>query len=141
MQEALIKASGIPYTILRSTQFFEFGASIADAATEGNTVRVPGGSAAIQPIFSDDVVAVLADLVVGTPLNDTVEVGGPERFRFYEFIARVLSFRNDKRQLIADPHARYFGTEVGEDSLVPVGEARIGQTRYDAWASRSNTAR
>jgi uncharacterized protein YbjT (DUF2867 family) len=141
MQEALIKASGVPYTILRSTQFFEFGASIADAATDGKTVRVPGGAASIQPIFSADVVAALADLVVGAPLNETVEVAGPERFRFYEFIARVLSFKNDKRQLIADPHARYFGTEVGEESLVPLGEARIGQTRYDAWAARSSTAR
>jgi|SRR3569833_1188931 len=139
-QESLIKASGIPYTILRSTQFFEFGGSIADAAAEGNVIRVPGRGA-IQPIFSDDVVSVLAELVVEAPLNGTVEVGGPERFRFHEFIARVLWFKNDKRQLIADPRARYFGTEVGEESLVPVGEARIGRMPYDAWASRSGTAR
>jgi len=139
MQESLIKASNIPYTILRSTQFFEFGGAIADAATEGKMVGVPGRGS-IQPIFSDDVVSVLADLVAAAPLNGTVEVGGPERFRFHEFIARVLWFKNDKRQVIADPHARYFGTELGEESLVPVGEARIGRMRYDAWATRSGTA-
>src|SRR5690242_10685715 len=89
VQENLIKGSGIPYSILRSTQFFEFGGSIADAATEGTTVRVPGG-AFIQPIFSDDVVSVLAEIALGPPLNGTLEVGGPKRFRFDEFIAHVL---------------------------------------------------
>src|SRR5262249_32529918 len=94
-QENLIKASGIPYSILRSTQFFEFGGRIADDASDGTTIRVPG--AFIQPILSDDVVAVLADLVLGPPLNGIVEVGGPERFRFEEFITRTLNGKHDKR--------------------------------------------
>jgi uncharacterized protein YbjT (DUF2867 family) len=130
-QEALIKSSGIPYTILRSTQFFEFGKSIADAATAGNTVRVP--DALIQPIVSDDVVSVLAEIALGQPVNGTLEVGGPERFRFEAFIDRVLSAKNDKRNVVADLHARYFGTELAEESLVPIGKARLGQTRFDAW--------
>jgi uncharacterized protein YbjT (DUF2867 family) len=130
-QEALIKSSGIHYTILRSTQFFEFGKSIADAATAGNTVRVP--DALIQPIVSDDVVSVLAEIVLGQPVNGTLEVGGPERFRFEAFIDRVLSAKNDKRNVVADLHARYFGTELAEESLVPIGKARLGQTRFDAW--------
>jgi len=133
-QEALIKSSGIPYTILRSTQFFEFGNSIADAATAGNTVRVP--DALIQPIVSDDVVSVLGEIVLGQPVNGTLEVGGPERFRFEAFIDRVLSAKNDKRNVVSDLHARYFGTELAEESLVPIGQARLGQTRFDAWISR-----
>jgi uncharacterized protein YbjT (DUF2867 family) len=139
-QENLVKGSGIPYTILRSTQFFEFGGRIADDATDGNTVRVPG-AALIQPILSDDVVSVLAEIALGPPVNGTVEVGGPERFRFNEFIARALSIKNDKRNVVADLHARYFGTELAEESLVPVGKARIGQTRFDAWISRSSASR
>jgi len=140
VQESLIKACGIPYSILRSTQFFEFGGSIADAATEGKTVRVPG-AAFIQPILSDDVVSVLAEIVLGPPLNGTVEVGGPDRFRFDEFMAHVLGARNDNRKVVADPHARYFGTELTEESLVPIGAARIGSTRYDAWVNRPGVAR
>jgi uncharacterized protein YbjT (DUF2867 family) len=132
-QEKLIKESGIPYSILRATQFFEFGASIADAATDGNVVRVP--DALIQPILSDDVVSALGEIVLGQPVNGTLEVGGPERFRFNEFIGRVLSAKQDKRQIVADAHARYFGTQLSEESLVPVGKARLGSIRYDAWAS------
>jgi uncharacterized protein YbjT (DUF2867 family) len=139
VQENLIKNSGIPYSILRSTQFFEFGGGIADAATEGTTVRVPGG-ALIQPIYSADVVSVLAEITVGPPLNGTVEVGGPERYRFDEFITHVLSAKHDKRNVVADPHARYFGTELTEQSLVPVGEARLGSTQYDDWANGPNAA-
>jgi uncharacterized protein YbjT (DUF2867 family) len=139
-QESLIKESGIPYTILRSTQFFEFGGRIADEGSDGKTVRVPA-AALIQPILSDDVVAVLADIALGTPANGTVEVGGPERFQFEEFIARALRGKNDQRTVVADPHARYFGTELDEDSLVPVGKARLGQTKFDAWVASSNAAR
>lgn len=135
-QENLIKASATPYTILRSTQFFEFGGRIAEEGSNGNTVRVPG--ALIQPILSDDVVSVLAEIALGPPVNGTVEVGGPERFRFEDFIARALTGKNDKRKVVADLHARYFGTELREESLVPGNEARIGQTRFDAWLSRSN---
>lgn len=139
VQENLIKASGTPYTILRSTQFFEFGGRIADEASDGKTVRVPG--ALIQPILSDDVVSVLADIALGPPVNGTVEVGGPERLRFEDFIARTLSAKNDKRKVVADLHARYFGTELQEESLVTGNAARIGQTRYDVWLSRSNASR
>jgi len=138
-QENLIKASATPYTILRSTQFFEFGGRIADEGTEGNTVRVPG--ALIQPILSDDVVSVLAEIALGPPMNGTVEVGGPERFRFEDFVARALSGKNDQRKVVADLHARYFGTQLSEESLVPGQQARIGQTRFDAWLSRSNAPR
>jgi uncharacterized protein YbjT (DUF2867 family) len=134
-QEDLIKASGTPYTILRSTQFFEFGSRIADEGSDGNMVRVP--AALIQPVLSDDVVSVLAEIALGPPVNGTVEVGGPERFGFDEFVARALSVKNDKRKVVADVHARYFGTELGEESLIPGGKARIGQTRFEAWAGRS----
>ena len=133
-QENLIRASGTPYTILRATQFFEFGGLIADVGTDGNTVRVPAG-ALIQPIFSEDVVSVLTDIALGPALNGMLEVGGPERFPFEEFIARVLSAKQDKRKVVADLHARYFGAELGEESLVPGGEARVGQMRYDTWIS------
>jgi uncharacterized protein YbjT (DUF2867 family) len=138
-QEDLIKASGMPYTILRSTQFFEFGGRIADEASDGSTVRVPG--ALIQPILSDDVVLVLAELALGPPVNGTVEVGGPERFRFEEFIARALGGKNDNRKVVADLHARYFGTELSEESLVPGNKARLGQTRFDTWLSRFSAPR
>ncbi len=133
-QENLIKASEMPYTILRSTQFFEFGGRIAEAGSDGNMVRVP--AALIQPVVSDDVVSVLAEIALGSPVNGTVEVCGPERFRFEEFIARALSVKNDGRKVVADPHVRYFGAELGDESLIPDGKARIGQTRFDAWISR-----
>jgi uncharacterized protein YbjT (DUF2867 family) len=139
-QENLIKASGIPYTILRSTQFMEFGGRIADEASDGNMVRVPA-AALIQPILSDDVVSVLADISLGPPVNGTVEVGGPERFQFDKFIALVLSAKHDKRKVVADLQARYFGTELGEESLIPGGKARIGQTRFEAWIGRSGASR
>jgi uncharacterized protein YbjT (DUF2867 family) len=136
-QENLVKASGIPYTILRSTQFFEFGKPIAEAASDGSTVRVPAG-ALIQPVLSRDVVSVLAELALGPPLNRTAEVGGPERFRFDEFIAHVLKGTNDKRKVVADPNARYFGTALAEESLVTGSGAHLGQTRYDAWIGGSS---
>ena len=135
-QEKLIKESGMPYTILRSTQFFEFGGRIADEASDGTNVRVPG-AALIQPILSDDVVAALADITLAPPVNGMVEVGGPERFKFAEFITRALQGQKDKRNVVGDVHARYFGTELTEESLIPGGGARIGQTRYDAWLTRT----
>ena len=137
-QENLIKASGTPYTILRSTQFFEFVGRIADESSDGNTLRVP--AALIQPIVSDDVVAVLAEIALGPAVNGVLEVGGPERFRFDEIIGRALSVKNDKRKVMADAHARYFGTELDEESLIPGDTARIGQTRFDAWISRSSAS-
>jgi len=138
-QEDLIKASRTPYTILRSTQFFEFGSRIADEGGDGNLVRVPA-AALIQPILSDDVVAVLAEIALGPPVNGTVEVGGPERFRFDEFVTRALRVKNDQRKVVADHRARYFGTELAEESLIPAGKARIGQTRFEAWSGRSSAS-
>jgi uncharacterized protein YbjT (DUF2867 family) len=134
-QENLIKASGIPYTILRSTQFFEFMGRIADSGGEGNTVRVP--PALVQPIVSDDVVAALADITLGAPVNGTVEVAGPEKFRLDELVRRVLSAKNDTRNVTADVHARYFGTELNDQSLIPGSNPRIGATRFETWLSRS----
>jgi uncharacterized protein YbjT (DUF2867 family) len=132
-QEKLVKASGVPYSILRSTQFFEFMGRIADSATEGNTVRLP--IAFVQPIVSDDTVAALADVILGTPVNGTVEVAGPEKFRMDDLVRRVLYTNNDVRQVKGDIHARYFGTELEDDSLVPIVPPRLGATRFDTWFS------
>ena len=134
-QEKLIKESSIPYSIVRATQFFEFVNRIADEATDGNTVRLP--PVGFQPMAADDVAGAVAKVAIGSPLNGTVEVAGPEQFRFDEFISRGLSARNDSREVIADPHARYFGTELSEYSLVPVNDALLGETRFEDWLSRS----
>ncbi|MBX3694331.1 MAG: SDR family oxidoreductase [Steroidobacteraceae bacterium] len=130
-QERLIETSGIPYTILRSTQFFEFMARIADSATDGSQVRLP--TALVQPIVSDDVVAVLADLVLGPPVNGRVEVAGPDKFQLDELVRRVLDYRNDTRTVTGDSHARYFGAELNDDSLVPGMQHRLGTTRFEIW--------
>jgi uncharacterized protein YbjT (DUF2867 family) len=131
-QENLIKASGIPYSILRSTQFFEFMGRIADSATQGNVVRLP--TAYVQPIVSDEVVAALADVVLGTPLDGTVEVAGPEKFRLDELVRRVLRTRSDTREVRGDSLAQYFGTELADDSLVPLTPPpRLGTTRFETW--------
>jgi uncharacterized protein YbjT (DUF2867 family) len=132
-QEKLIAASGMPYSILRSTQFFEFMGRIAQTATEGNVVRLP--TAYVQPIVSDDVVAALADVTLGIPVNGRVEVAGPEKFRLDDLVRRVLRTKNDARVVTSDEHAHYFGTELGEDSLVPVppGNPRLGATRFETW--------
>jgi uncharacterized protein YbjT (DUF2867 family) len=135
-QERLIKASGIPYTILRSTQFFEFMGRVADSFSDGKTLRVP--PALVQPIFSDDVVAALADLVLGAPANKTLEVAGPEKLRFDALIRRVLDSNHDARQVTTDVHARYFGAELNDQSLVPNSDAvRLGAMRFESWLSRS----
>src|SRR6266849_748558 len=115
-QAKLIKESAIPYSIVHATQFFEFGKRIADSFTEGRTVRVP--PVRFQPIAADDVASAVARVAMGSPLNGTVEVAGPEQFRFDEFINRGLSASKDPREVIADPQARYFGTELSERSLV-----------------------
>lgn len=130
-QEKLIKESPVPYSIVRATQFFEFLKRIADAATEGNTVRLP--SVAFQPMAADDVVKVVGRTSVGPPLNGTVEVGGPERMSFNEFIGRGLEAKDDPREVVVDEHARYFGTELNNDSLVPHDGALIGETRFEDW--------
>jgi uncharacterized protein YbjT (DUF2867 family) len=134
-QENLIKASGIPYTILRSTQFFEFMGRMADSFSDGKVVRA--SPALVQPIVSDDAVAALADVTLGNPANGTLEVAGPERVRLDELIRRFLASRNDAREVTPDAHARYFGTELDDRSLVPGGNPRIGATKFDVWLSRS----
>ena len=131
-QEKLIKEGSIPYSLVRATQFFEFLARIADTATEGNTVRLP--AAAFQPLAADDVAKEVARTAVGSPLNGMVEVAGPEQLRFDEFIRRSLDGRNEPREIIVDAQARYFGTQLSENSLVPIGDgALIGQTRFEDW--------
>jgi uncharacterized protein YbjT (DUF2867 family)/nitrite reductase/ring-hydroxylating ferredoxin subunit len=130
-QEKLIKDSAVPYSIVQATQFFEFLESIADAATRGNAVRVP--PVLIQPIAADDVARAVAKVALGTPLNGTVEVGGPETFYLHGVIERDLGARNDPREVITDPHARYFGTELNERSLIPGEEAELGEIRFDDW--------
>jgi uncharacterized protein YbjT (DUF2867 family) len=131
-QEKLIKASGIPYTILRSTQFFEFMGRTAESFSDGKTLRVPPSF--VQPVFSDDVVAELAELVLSPPSNSTVELAGPEKIRFDELVRKVLGNKQDTRKVTTDSHARYFGTELTDQSLVPAGaNPRIGATKFDQW--------
>jgi uncharacterized protein YbjT (DUF2867 family) len=134
-QENLVKGSTIPYTIVRATQFFEFVKSIADSSTEGNQVRVP--TALIQPMAADDVASAVAQIAVGAPVNGTVEVGGPEQFRLDELIRKSLSASNDSREVIADPHGRYYGIEVSEKTLVPDDDARLGEMRFADWLTQS----
>jgi len=135
VQEKLIRESSIPYSIVRATQFFEFVKSIADSATEGSTVRLP--PVRFQPMAADDVASAVATVAMGSPLNGMIEIAGPEEFRFDELIRQGLSARNDPREVIADPHARYLGTELSEPSLVPGDDAQLGDTRFEDWLSRS----
>jgi len=134
-QENLIKASKIPYTIVRSTQFFDFAGGIAQSATEGQTVRLP--PALMQPIVSDDVAAALADLTVGEPRNGIIELAGPESIRMDDLVRRFLSAKHDARSVIPDAHARYFGAELNDQSLTPGANPRIGPTRFEDWLARS----
>jgi uncharacterized protein YbjT (DUF2867 family) len=130
-QERLIEDSSIPFSLVHATQFFEFVQSIADGATEGGVVRV--APVLFQPVASDDVARVVADTAVGQPLNGYVEVAGPEQYRMDEFFRTVLADQQDARNVVTDEHARYFGTELSERSLVPLGEAILGQIRYAEW--------
>jgi uncharacterized protein YbjT (DUF2867 family) len=134
-QENLIKASSIPFTIVRATQFFEFVGSIAQFATEGATVRLP--SALMQPIVSDDVAAALADIALGEPINGMVELAGPEPIRQDELVRQFLSATGDARKVITDVHARYYGVEVNDQSLLPGDNPRLGPTRFEDWLSHS----
>jgi len=136
-QEKLIKASPVPYTIVRATQFFEFVGGIAQSASEGQTVRLP--PAHIQPIVSDDVAVALADVVLDAPLNGMVELAGPERLPLDKLVGRFLSATGDPRQVVTDVHARYFGIELNDQSLTPGDNPRIGPTRFDDWLSGSKT--
>src|SRR5215813_2086824 len=137
-QEKLIKASGIPYTIIRSTQFMEFLRGIADSSADGNIVRISPGL--FQPIAADDVAAIVADVALAAPRNGTIEIAGPERAPFNEFVARYLRAVGDSREVVSDPEARYFGGRVEEHSLVPLGEARLGRITLDEWLRRSQAA-
>jgi len=134
-QENLIKASSIPYSIVRATQFYEFFKGIADFSTEGNKVHMP--PALIQPMAADDVASELARIAAGSPVNGTVEIGGPEKFHLDEFIRQGLVSRKDPRQVVADPQARYYGIKVTERSLVPENNARLGTMRFDQWLAQA----
>jgi uncharacterized protein YbjT (DUF2867 family) len=134
-QETLIKASPVPYTIVRATQFFEFVGGIAQSATDGQTVRL--SPALVQPIVSDDVADALAEVTLGAPVNGTVELAGPERLRLDELVRRFLSAKQDTRQVVADVNARYFGVELNDQSLTPGDNPRIAPTRFEDWLSRS----
>jgi uncharacterized protein YbjT (DUF2867 family) len=130
-QEQLIQQSSIPYSIVHATQFFEFVKSIADAATAGTTVRV--APVLIQPMAAEDVAKAVGRVAVGTPVNGTVEVGGPEQFRLDEFVRKGLGVRNDPRTVVPDPRAGYYGVEVDERALVPGIDAAVAKIRFDDW--------
>jgi uncharacterized protein YbjT (DUF2867 family) len=134
-EEKLIKGSGIPYTIIRATQFLEFLGGIADSAAEGNTVRLP--PVLFQPIAADDVASVLAEVALAAPRNGVVEIAGPERAPFNEIVARYLKAVGGPREVVRDPEARYWGGRVDERSLVLLGEARLGRICLDEWLRRS----
>jgi len=130
-QEQLIRRSGKPYSIVHATQFFEYIPRLADASTSGNTVRL--SHALIQPMAADDVVAAVATIAVGSPVNGVVEFAGPEQFRLEEIVRRELHVRRDRREVVRDPLARYFGTDLDERELLPGAEATIAPTRFDDW--------
>jgi uncharacterized protein YbjT (DUF2867 family) len=137
-QEKLIKTSGIPYSIIRSTQFLEFLGAIADSSTNGNIVRLP--PCLFQPIAADDVAAVVADVALAAPRNDMVEIAGPERAPLNEIVSRYLKALGDPRKVVSDPGTPYWGGRVEERSLVPLGEARLGRISFDEWLRHSRTA-
>jgi uncharacterized protein YbjT (DUF2867 family) len=137
-QENLIKAAGIPYTIVRATQFFEFVGWIAQSGSVGQTVRLP--PALFQPMSSDDVAAALADVAVAKPANGMIEIAGPEAVRMTDLVADFLKITGDTRQVVPDAHARYSDVEINDRSLTPDHNARLGPTRFKDWLSR-NAAR
>jgi len=133
-QENLIKASSIPYSIVRATQFFEFVKKIADLSMEGDKVRLP--PVLFQPMAADDVASALAGIAMNPPVNGIIEIGGPEQFRMDELVRRHLAARKDPRGVISDPHARYYGIQVSERTLVPGKDAQLGNTRFEDWLIR-----
>jgi len=135
-QEKLIAGSPIPYSIVHATQFFEFINGIADAATDGNTVRLP--PALIQPMAAEDVASALARVAVEPPVNGIVEIAGPEEFRLDDLIRGVLAAGNDPREVVTDPHARYFGIAPSERTLLPADGARLGTVRFGDWSTRDS---
>jgi uncharacterized protein YbjT (DUF2867 family) len=136
-QETLIKESSIPYSIVRATQFFEFVTTIAASATDGNIVRLP--PVLIQPIAADEVAKAVGEIAMGTPVNGTVEIAGPEAFRLDELVRQGLSARRDPREVVADPHALFFGGVASERTLVPGAGARLGKIRFQEWLGRPTT--
>jgi uncharacterized protein YbjT (DUF2867 family) len=134
-QERLIKASKVPFTIVRSTQFFEFLNGIAKDATTGQTVRL--SPALLQPIAADDVGAAVADVAVAAPANGTIELAGPDRLGLDELVRRFLAAMKDARQVVADVHARYFGAELNDQSLTPGDSPRVGRTSFADWLKRA----
>lgn len=134
-QQNIIKASTVPYTILQSTQFFEFVAGIIDSAASDDGIRL--SPALLQPIASDDVAAALADVAVGAPANGTVEIAGPDRIPLDALAQQYLAAKGDRRKVVADVHARYFGTKLDDKSLTPAGTPRLGTIRFEDWLSRS----
>jgi uncharacterized protein YbjT (DUF2867 family) len=134
-QENLIKGSSNPYTIVRATQFFEFVKSIVDFSTDGNKVRLP--PSLIQPMAADDLASAVGRIATGSPVNGTVEIGGPEKFRLDELVRQILCARMDPRVVVTDPQARYYGVEVTERALVPDDDAQLGQTRFETWLGQS----
>ena len=134
-QENLIKASSIPHSIVRATQFYEFFKGIADFSTEGNKVRLP--HVLFQPMAADDVASAVAKVAIDPPVNGILEIGGPEKFRLDEFIRRGLVARKDPREVVADPQARYYGIEVKERTLVPEDDAQLGKIRFDDWLAQT----
>jgi uncharacterized protein YbjT (DUF2867 family) len=136
-QEKLIENSAIPYSIVRATQFFEFLPSVADAATDGSIVRF--APVLFQPITEDDALQTVGKISVGPPLNGKAEVAGPERFRMDEFFRSALAARDDPRTVVTDPHAVFFGAELGERTLLPGAHAVLGETRYRNWPGRTPT--
>jgi uncharacterized protein YbjT (DUF2867 family) len=137
-QEALIQAASIPYSIVHATQFFEFIDGIADAAVDGNTVRLP--PALFQPMAADDVASGVGRVAVGPPINGIVEIAGPEQFRLDELIREVLKARNDPREVVTDPQARYYGINPSERTLLPDDDARLGSTRLADWLRNAGEA-
>jgi uncharacterized protein YbjT (DUF2867 family) len=135
-QERLIEASGIPYTILRSTQFFEFINGIIEAGAAGGTVRL--SPALLQPVAADDVAAVLTDLAMAPPVNGIIEVAGPEPLPLDQLARKYLAVNGDQRQVIADIHARYFGAELNDKSLTPGDNPRLGSTRLEDWLNHAS---
>src|SRR5216683_5430335 len=133
-QENLIRASKIPYTILRATQFFEFVGGIVDSSSDGEIVRL--SPAMFQPVASDDVAAALADVTLGAPVNGIVELAGPEKFSLDEFARRYFAATKDPRRVAADIHARYFGAELDDQSLTPGNDPRLGSVRFEDWLVR-----
>jgi uncharacterized protein YbjT (DUF2867 family) len=138
-QEDVIKASGIPYTILRATQFFEFAGQLADVSTDGDTVRLP--HALFRPQAAEDVSAALAEIAVAAPRGGIVEQQGPEALALDDFVREVLGTRGDEREVVTGPDARYFGAEVDDRSLVPHNGARVAPTRLADWLSHDTGGR